>query len=277
MKAIRTWWGQRFIAALETFTDPARLARGRGYAGSDRIKTWKLEPGSLSAKIRGNVNPYFGVHKEPLYDTRIALKTIPPEDWALVIRYLGSRAGLVARLLLNEMPDTVEKPFKALDLRLLPHGGRDFSTRCSCPDYANPCKHVAGLCYFLAAQLDRDPFLLFELRGLAREELFRQLRETPLGKALVETLEAEEAAPFEPAVSYFTRPIAAERPARPDPLAFWQGRKRLPDTLETAAAAVPALAVRKGGDFPEFWNEEQPFPATLESVYEAVRKRVKEW
>jgi uncharacterized Zn finger protein len=58
MQAIRTWWGQRFIAALERFTDAARLARGRGYAGSDRIKSWKLKKGEVSARVRGNANPY---------------------------------------------------------------------------------------------------------------------------------------------------------------------------------------------------------------------------
>jgi uncharacterized Zn finger protein len=278
MQAIRTWWGRRFIEALEAFTDPARLARGRGYANGSRIKSWKLEKGGAKAKIRGNVNPYYGIYEEPTYDTRIALKPISAEDWALLIRHLGSRAAFVSRLLLNEVPDNIEKPFEALDLHLLPHRARDMETRCSCPDYYNPCKHVAGLCYFLAAELDRDPFLLFELRGLPREDLFRQLRETPLGKALVQNLEARGDVPVETVDSYFTRPKPLAPTAEANPEAFWQGRKRLPDTLETASeAAVPALLVKKGGAFPEFWTRETPFPATMEAVYEAIRKRSKEW
>jgi uncharacterized Zn finger protein len=278
MQAIRTWWGQRFIAALEQFTDSARLARGRGYANENRIKSWKLEKGAVTAKIRGNVNPYFGVYKEPTYDTRIALKPIPAEEWALVIRYLGSRAAFVARLLLDQMPDNIEKPFAALDLSLLPKSAKDLQTRCSCPDYANPCKHVAGLCYFLAAQLDRDPFLLFELRGLDRAELFKQLRKTPLGKALAARQGAAEA-PVAAAESYFTRPAPCEPPALADPWDFWRGKKRLPEAVDgdSAAALVPALLAKKGGAYPEFWQEAASLPDTLELVYAAIRKRAKEW
>ena len=69
MRTIRTWWGRRFIEALEAFTDSARLARGRGYANNDRVKSWKLEKGGVNARIRGNVNPYYGVYEEPTYQT----------------------------------------------------------------------------------------------------------------------------------------------------------------------------------------------------------------
>lgn len=278
MQAIRTWWGQRFIAALERFTDTARLARGRGYASNDRIKSWKLEKGEMSAKIRGNVNPYFGVIKEPTYNTVIALTPISAEDWALLVRHLGSRAAFVSRLLLNEMPDNIEKPFELLDLHLLPHNAKDFKTRCSCPDYANPCKHVAGLCYFLSAQLDQDPFLLFELRGLPRNELFKQLRKTLLGRALALTHAAEQAEPMAPAESYFTRPLPAALPETADPLAFWTAPKRLPEELAPAATpSAPALLVKKGGDFPEFWKYSQPFPQVMETLYAAIRKGAKAW
>jgi uncharacterized Zn finger protein len=278
MQAIRTWWGQRFIAALERFTDAARLARGRSYAGSHRIKSWQIKNGEISAKIRGNVNPYFGVTREPTYETTIGLKPIGDGDWTLLIRHLGSRAAYVSRLLLNEMPDTIEKPFELLDLHLLPHSGRDFKTYCSCPDYANPCKHVAGLCYFLSALLDQDPFLLFELRGLPPAKLFARLRETPLGRALVEAREAEQEDVFTPATSLFIRPQPLEPPEVCDPAAYWEGRGRLPS--EWPAGAAPearALRVKKGGDYPEFWKLDLAFPVAMETVYEAIRKRSKEW
>ena len=278
MQTIRTWWGQRFIAALERFTNTGRLARGRGYANTNRIQSWQLKDGEMSAKIRGNVNPYYGVYKEPTYHTVISLKPIGDEDWDPLIRHLGSRAAFVSRLLLNEMPDNIEKPFERLDLHLLPHSAKDFKTRCSCPDYENPCKHIAGLCYFLSAQLDQDPFLLFELRGLPREQLFEQLQRTPLGKALAQVREAESAETFVPVESYFTRPVALA-PSEPcDPKAFWESPKRLPEDLPpSAAATVPALLVKKGGDFPEFWKQPLAFTVAMEAVYEAIRKKEKAW
>jgi len=278
MQAIRTWWGQRFIAALERFTDSARLARGRGYANSNRILSWQLKDGKMSASIRGNANPYYGVYEEPTYSTVIALKPIGEADWKPLIRHLGSRAAYVSRLLLNEMPDNIEKPFESLDLHLLPHNAKDFKTQCSCPDYENPCKHIAGLSYFLSAQLDQDPFLLFDLRGLPRETLFEQLQRTPLGKALAQAREAEQTEEFSLVESYFTRPASLPPSVPCNPQAFWESPKRLPEELNpVVAATVPGLLVKKGGDFPEFWKQTLAFPAAMDAVYEAIRKKGKEW
>jgi uncharacterized Zn finger protein len=279
MQAIRTWWGQRFMQALERFTDSGRLARGRSYASSNRIKSWQLKDGVMFAKIRGNTNPYYGVYQEPTYETAISLKIIGNDDWESLIRQLGSRASFVSRLLLNEMPDNIETPFEALDLHLLPHNAKDFKTRCSCPDYENPCKHVAGLCYFLASQLDQDPFLLFELRGLSPHELLKKLKQTPLGKALAQVREQEQVSAFTPVESYFTRPIALDQPVACDYKAFWECHKRLPEDRVNPATShfIPALLIKKGGDFPDFWKQSMPFPVAMESAYEAIRKKSKAW
>ncbi|MGR8932912.1 MAG: SWIM zinc finger family protein [Gammaproteobacteria bacterium] len=277
MKAIRTWWGQRFIDALETFTDSARLARGRGYANNERIKTWQRQGHIVSAQIRGNVNPYFGVYKEPLYKTQISFQAIDAANWQQLIQILGSSAGFISRLMLNEVPDNIEDAFQSLKLHLLPHSRKDLKTDCSCPDYANPCKHIAGLYYFLAAQLDRDPLLLFELRGLERGELQQQLRATPLGQALAAAL-ADAETSVEASAGYFTRPLVQPLPERMTPNEFWHGRKRLPENLPPAApAAIPALQIKKGGDFPPFWPYAHSFIETMEGVYQAIRKRESEW
>lgn len=278
MQVIRTWWGQRFIAALERFTDASRLARGRSYANSNRIKSWAMKEGVVTAKIRGNKNPYFGVYTEPTYNTAISLRHIGEEDWALLINQLGSRAAFVSRLLLNEMPDNIETPFAALDLHLLPHNAKDFKTSCSCPDYDSPCKHIAGLSYFLSSQLDQDPFLLFELRGLSQSNLLKKLRQTPLGKALVLVREREQTSAFAPVQSYFTQPIVLEQSGPCDYHAFWQSSKRLPeDSIPATGVTLPALLVKKGGDFPEFWQQSLSFPTAMADVYAAIRKKAKAW
>src|SRR5207253_1847109 len=97
-----------------------------------------------------------------------------------IIGDLSTRASFVARLLMNEMPDTIDEAFAGLGTHLLPHDRRDLITDCSCPDWSNPCKHIAGVYYLLAADLDSDPFLLFELRGLSRKNLRHQLEQSPL-------------------------------------------------------------------------------------------------
>ena len=277
MKTVRTWWGKKYIEALEGFIDTGRLTRGKSYANENRIKKWAMEGNLITAQIRGNTNPYYGVYKEPTYKTTIQLKAIAPSDWKKVIQQLGSQAAFVSRLLLNEVPDNIEDPFEELGLHLLPRNMKDLQTQCSCPDYANPCKHVAGLDYFLAAKLDQDPFLLFELRGLPRSELSKQLQETPLGRVLSQALNVEEL-PLIVSESYFTRPQAKVYSTHLPPEEFWRGNKRLPEQTEPASPpAVAALSIKKGGDFPEFWKRDNSFIEAMELFYEAARKKGKAW
>lgn len=278
MKTVRTWWGNRYIEALEGFIDRGRLQRGKGYANETRILRWAMDGNRISATIRGNTNPYYDVYEEPHYATSIELKPISATDWHAVIQVLGSRASFVSRLLLNEVPDSIEEPFEELGLQLLPCSLKDLKTKCSCPDYANPCKHVAGLDYFLAAKLDQDPFLLFELRGLPRVELSNQLKQTPLGRALASTL-SEEAASLEPVASYHARPLLQPSPPTLSPEDFWRGpNKRLPEAIEPATPPpVSALLLKKGGDLPPFWSRDNSFIEAMEDFYEAFRKRAKNW
>ncbi|MBK5967292.1 MULTISPECIES: SWIM zinc finger family protein [Thiorhodovibrio] len=270
----KTWWGQRFIAALEGCMDAGRLRRGRGYSGDRRILSFGIEKALVSATVRGNVNPYFGVYKEPKYHIQMRLAPIPDKEWNKAIATLGSNAGLVSQLLMGEMPERIDEVFAGLHLHLLPQSRKDFAqTECSCPDYANPCKHIAGVYYRLAGMLDSDPFLLFELRGLSRERLHKALSATPLGQALVSMADARTAAP-EPVESFFTRPKPAV--AMPDYRDFWNGGKRLPSEIEPATPpAVSAILVRKAGDFPRFWERDNSFIELMEELYERVRVKSK--
>ena len=238
----RTWWGQRFIAALEEFTDEARLGRGRSYASNGRIIEYTLSKGTVTAKVRGSINPYFGVYKEPIYKTSITIKAITSDDWAKVIRQIASRADLITKLLMKEMPDTIEDAFSGLGLHLLPHSERDFVTSCSCPDWANPCKHIAGVYYLLASALDNDPFLMFELRGLSRDDLHTELTRSPLGKILASALDSDEEPLVEPVTSYYTPPMREPVTVEATHKEFWTGAKRLPSPMANTFTARSASA-----------------------------------
>jgi len=273
----RTWWGQKFIAAMERLTDAGRLSRGRSYARGNKVTHFDIDGNTVLAHVRGSVNPYFGVYKEPLYNTEIVFEPISKAKWTAAIALMASKAGLISRLLLNEIPDNIEESFATLGLHLLPgskRGKDDFQSHCSCPDYSNPCKHIAGVYYLLAAELDRDPFLLFELRGLPRAELKAELARTPLGQALSAELSAQKQPPI-PVERYYTEPQT--RPIADMSLrAFWQGEKRLPQMMEVAApSAVPAILVKKQGDFPGFWQRDNSFIEAMEGLYEYVRSKNK--
>jgi uncharacterized Zn finger protein len=270
----RTWWGQRFIEALEQFTDPARLGRGRSYASGGRIIEYTLVKGTVNARVRGSINPYFGVYKEPIYKTSITIKSITAADWTKVIRQIASRADLITKLLMNEMPDTIEDAFSELGLYLLPHSERDFETSCSCPDWANPCKHIAGVYYLLASALDQDPFVMFELRGLSRDDLHTELVKTPLGKILASALTTNDVPPVEPVESYYTPPTKDPVVVVASHKDFWTGTKRLPAPLATASQAnVPALLIKKQGDYPPFWHKDVSFISVMEELYDRVRTK----
>jgi uncharacterized Zn finger protein len=270
----RTWWGNKFISALEKFTDEGRLSRGRTYARGSKVVNFEISGGRAIATVRGSVNPYFGVYKEPLYGTEIQIKPISQKDWTKVIAYIASKAGFISKLILNEMPDQIEDAFSLVNLNLLPTKKADFTNKCSCPDGSNPCKHIAGVYYLLAAELDRDPLLLFELRGLSKADLQTELLKSPLGSALAAELMPQQLEP-EIARSYYPELVEISPDKSMSLQDFWQG-KRLPPLPESNPVSVPAITIKKQGDYPAFWTLDRSFIATMEEFYDRVKTKNKD-
>ncbi|MBE8992128.1 SWIM zinc finger family protein [Nostoc sp. LEGE 12450] len=272
-KFSRTWWGDRFIQALEAFTDDNRLKRGRSYASGGKVKSFEIDLNKITAKVRGSVNPYFGVYKEPTYNIEIQITPIAKTRWNEAIQKLSSKASIISRLLLNEVPENIEDTFSNLGLHLLPHSSKDFKTKCDCPDYANPCKHIAGVYYLVASQLDNNPWLLFELRGLSKAELQAKLADSPLGKALSEELNTKEI-PLELSNSLYTKLEKQSLNQMPNAREFWLGTKRLPQTIEVATpSSICAILIKKQGDFPDFWHNDASFIETMEELYQRVKTK----
>jgi uncharacterized Zn finger protein len=272
-KFSRTWWSDRFIQALEDFTDDSRLQRGRAYANNGKVLNFEIEQNQITARVKGSVNPYFGVYKEPTYNISIEIKAIAKSSWNEAIDKLSSKASIVSRLMLNEVPENIEDTFNELGLHLLPHSSKDFKTKCSCPDYANPCKHIAGVYYLVASQLDNNPFLLFELRGLSQQELQTKLAKSKLGKALSQELNTQELS-LESSTSFYTKIAKQSVDEKPSVREFWLGTKRLPQTIEApSSSGVSAIIVKKQGDFPAFWHKENSFIETMEELYQRVKTK----
>ena len=163
-----TWWSQRFIEVLEDFHEGPRLARGRAYARRGQVIDMDVEDGEVTARVQGS-------RKRP-YDVRIGVAVLGDADWARVEEAMASRAVFLARLLAGEMPNEIEEAFAATRLSLFPATADDLESDCSCPDWENPCKHIAAVYYLLAEAFDRDPFLIFAWRGRSRERLLTELR-----------------------------------------------------------------------------------------------------
>ncbi|MBC1238805.1 SWIM zinc finger family protein [Nostoc sp. 2RC] len=273
-KFSRTWWGERFIKALEGFTDDNRLQRGRSYARGGKVKSFEIELNKITAQVKGSINPYFGVYKEPTYNIVIEITPIPKTRWNEAIPKIASKASIVSRLLLNEVPENIEEIFAQIGLHLLPHSSKDFKTKCSCPDYANPCKHIAGVYYLVASQLDANPFLLFELRGLSKTELQAKLAASPLGKALSTSLSQPEEFNIQKSESFYTKIEKRTVHQKPNLREFWLGSKRLPSTIEAPNdSGISAILIKKEGDFPAFWQKDSSFIETMEELYQRVKTK----
>lgn len=163
-----TWWSRRFIEVLESFGMGARLTRGRSYARRGQVMDLRIGAGQVSARVQGS-------RKAP-YLVSLEIDPFSEDEWAQVIARLGQQAVFAARLLAGEMPDEIEEPFAEAGLSLFPAGTRDLGTACSCPDWANPCKHVAATLYILAEQFDLDPWAILAWRGRSREDVLSALR-----------------------------------------------------------------------------------------------------
>lgn len=163
-----TWWSRRWIKVLESLGMGARLNRGRSYARMGQVISIEVEKGFVTAKVQGT-------RPQP-YSIKIRLAPLADGDWDRVTETMASQAIFAARLLSGEMPQNIEDAFSQVKIPLFPASKKDLDTECSCPDWANPCKHIAAVYYILAERFDEDPFLIFKLRGRTREEIIQVLR-----------------------------------------------------------------------------------------------------
>jgi uncharacterized Zn finger protein len=164
-----SWWSGRFARALETAAISTRLSRGRSYARSGQVMDLDIDPGRVTARVQGS--------RAKPYAVRIDIDRFSDDEWAAVESAMAARAIFLAKLLAGEMPLEIETAFGEVGLSLFPVTRRDLRTDCSCPDIANPCKHIAATFYILAEAFDTDPFLILAWRGRPRTKLLDRLRE----------------------------------------------------------------------------------------------------
>jgi uncharacterized Zn finger protein len=158
-----SWWATRWIEVLESFDVGGRLTRGRSYARRGQVISISIEEGLVKAAVQGSS------HRP--YDIQIRLSPIPFEKWVELSQTSFSQIVVAVKLLAGQMPENVEQLLKQGNVSLFPSKSNDLKTKCSCPDIANPCKHIAAVYYLLAEEFDRDPFLIFKLRGITKDKL----------------------------------------------------------------------------------------------------------
>ena len=248
-----SWWAKRWVAVLESFNIGARLGRGRSYARRGQVISITIDKSLVKAMVQGSRPKPYGV--------TIRVKTLSGASWKKLARTLSHQAIFAAKLLAGEMPQDIERAFKDAGLSLFPEKLKELDTDCTCPDWSNPCKHIAAVYYLLGEEFDRDPFLILKLRGMNREEIVRLLGGTSRkttsrytrGKSTISETGEEVSLPLEPLAS--------------DVSAFWDGSS-LPDDLfaEVRIPPVTAALPKRLGSFP-FWRGEQRFLDAIDPIY----------
>lgn len=249
-----SWWAQRWIAVLESFGWADRLARGRSYARYGAVRKIAIAPGEVQARVQGSLS-------SP-YKVRIAVRPLSSREWDAAIAAMGAQAIFAAQLLAGEMPPTIEEAFAAARTSLFPTA-QDLATDCSCPDPVNPCKHVAAVYYTLGTEFDRDPFLIFRLRGRDRDAILDALRELRAAAVATDPAPADEEPPPAPVM-----------PLPPPPLVpgpeFWQLQASLDEfRVEIAAPPRPAALIERLGP-PPFWQPPGGFLPLMSAAYTQV-------
>jgi uncharacterized Zn finger protein len=157
----RTFWGRAWCEHLEKFSDfENRLPRGRTYVRNGSVCHLDIQKGRIAAKVSGS----------EIYDIEITIKALPQDKWRRVKDSCAGQIGSLLELLQGKLSDQVMSVVTDRDRGLFPHPG-EISLDCSCPDWADMCKHVAAAMYGVGARLDEKPELLFLLRGVDHQEL----------------------------------------------------------------------------------------------------------
>ena len=165
MSRFSTWWGQAFAEALGAAA-PVPVARGKAKARAAKLRRLDTKTGEAFVEVSASsVLPY---------EVRIALTPMPEEVWAAATAALRGKAFFAAKLLASELPKEVEDAFKEAGGSLFPSEGAA-RLKCNCPAGLGGCRHGAVAQRALAEAVDRDPFLLFDLRGRPRAQVLEAL------------------------------------------------------------------------------------------------------
>ncbi|KOG12248.1 MULTISPECIES: SWIM zinc finger family protein [Streptomyces] len=237
-----TWWGNAWVEALEdTALDPARLARGKAYAGRGHVDAITVTPGRVVAYVHGS--------RARPYRTEIRMRALGDDGWERFLDEATARPDHIAALLDKDVPHALEAV-----TGLLPAAG-DLVPDCSCPDDGYPCKHAAALCYQAARLLDEDPFVLFLMRGRGEQELLAELTRRNAARSAAETTAAAPPMPtvlartvLVTAAGSWSPPLPPELPVpdRPGRPAVFPPDPHAPDPLALDLLATEA-AVRAHG------------------------------
>jgi len=250
------WWAERWIETLMEYDMDERLTRGKSYARRGQVTELKIGKGRVTAVIQGSSE----------YDVVINIKVLGKSKWRDIVKRIMGRPTVAASLLSGRMHEGIESIFA--DAKVMMFASKsDTETYCTCPDWANPCKHIAAVYFLLAEEFDRDPLLIFQMRGIERGELLEmaglgtRMQKGATGKKGGSKKREDKTGAN--TKSSRTAPLSA------DPLKFWSRGDSEYDPGRNTVPSISAPIVKQLGNFP-LWRGEDKFLPTMEGIYEGA-------
>jgi uncharacterized Zn finger protein len=158
---VRTFWGKAWCENLESYSDYSnRLPRGRSYVRNGSVLHLEIRRGEIEALVSGS----------SLYKIKIGIKPVNKKQWDTLRRECSGSIGSLLELLSGKLSERVMGVMTSKTGGLFPKPS-EIELNCSCPDWAEMCKHVAAVLYGVGARLDDKPELLFTLRHVDHKEL----------------------------------------------------------------------------------------------------------
>lgn len=154
----KTWWGENWLRSLTHIDFSNRLPRGRSYARNGSVKDMLIGGNNVSSKVQGT-------RRRP-YLVNVRVPEFSSSQKQILIDSILKNPLLISKLLNRELPAELDRLAHDAGIRIFPSSWRDLSMSCSCPDSAVPCKHIAAVIYIIASEIDKNPFLIFQLHGL---------------------------------------------------------------------------------------------------------------
>ncbi|MGV9200265.1 MAG: SWIM zinc finger family protein [Promethearchaeia archaeon] len=268
------WWSRQWVKILESFSLRNRLQRGRRYARRGQVMDFTIHSGKVEANVQGSASKPYAVE--------IKITPFTKKEWNEIIKKMTEKAYFAAKLLAGEVPKNIGDVFEHVDKSLFPQSSKEIKTFCSCPDSANPCKHIAAVHYILAEKFDVDPFMLFNLRGRTKKEIITALR---IQRSSVEASHVENALPDDDKrddkndeiKGEVTIDTVFEGTQRNDENEkkfsnFWTGGSLSSLSFDMSFPDIPLIALKKRGT-PDFWDHNRDFLNVMEEIYDIIAKK----
>ena len=241
-----TFWGKAWCANLEAYSDyENRLPRGRTYVRNGSVIDLQIAAGKVTALVQGS----------ELYKIAVAIRPLAPARWK---QFKATAAGKVTNLLdllQGRLGKDLLADLTAKDSGLFP-APKEIELDCSCPDWADMCKHVAAVLYGVGARLDTKPELFFTLRGVDMQELITAASATAaapvadskaadaalagadLSEIFGVDIESAAVAPTAPTAPLSAKPVRPAKHPRAKSAARKPGARAIKGKLKTLAASA---------------------------------------